>query len=87
MCIVIELSNCKLSILSSKETTFKRISVPRQIFTSDGKDLIRFNVQIFWEKNCQFYIINFHSAGFLGIIIFIFNQVFFQIVKRFWENM
>ena len=51
MCIVIEMSNCKLSILFSNETTFKRKSVPKQIFTSDGKDLIRFNVQHFLEKN------------------------------------
>ena len=66
MCIVIELSNCKLFILSSKETTFKRKSVPRQIFTSDGKDLIRFNVQLFWEKKLPILYNQFSFSRFLG---------------------
>ena len=66
MCIVIEMSNCKLCILSSKETTFKRKSVPRQIFTSDGKDLIRFNVQLFWEKKLPILYNQFSFSRFLG---------------------
>ena len=66
MCIVIEMSNCKLCILSSKETTFKRKSVPRQIFTSDGKDLIRFNVQHFWEKKLPILYNQFSFSRFLG---------------------